>query len=668
MTSNNPKPTHWAIIVGINYYPSDRCLQGSVRDAQVVRHHLEDRDLPVDINILTATTPASGRTPPEQPERWPTYANVVSGLRRILDIAQPGDLVYLHYSGHGARLPSDAQSGSNTSGELALVLFEDDDVGSRYLRGPHLATALRKMVDKGLTVTLVLDCCFSGSVARHSDWHGFDVRCIDYNPKITIAEPQICEKSIFGSNSTSRDAHAERDWLVDPKGYTILSACGPYERAYEVNIEGQGRRGALTHFLFSTLRSLGTSRLDVTHQSLHEHLRTRFHASWPQQTPMRYGNMNLSFFGQLVSKPESNFFSAYKKEDGRICLRAGEVHGIYQGDEFALLPFGEFRQTTEQREKSGRILRVHIVRPFESDLVEISPQSGTTAEITTGWIARPMMSSSPRKIRFQLATGIDDRQRWKDACHEMRYLQLATEMESQPTMFNVVMNKHGEYGILDSLYNPVIGLPMVPATSVDAITKVLGILDHLSTFKYFEGVENPLSKKCFASLFSLTTHSASDSRGTFAVSHGNIWGVTIENTSEKPLYMVIYNFSPLWEVTNLASGAGDDSYLVIPPRDGEVNGVREIRLRMEVPDELLQTGSRVQCEDIVKVFVTSKPISFPTFVLPKMSLDFEHAGRQNRGLDDLFFLQALQTHLRGDNDAIEEQWATRNFIIQSTCN
>lgn len=668
MTSDNPKPTHWAIIVGINYYPSDRCLQGSVRDAQTARHHLKDRDLPVDINILTATTPVSGRTPPEQPERWPTYANVVSGLRRILDIAQPGDLVYLHYSGHGARLPSDAQSGSNTSGELALVLFEDDDVGSRYLRGPHLATALRKMVDKGLTVTLVLDCCFSGSVARHSDWHGLDVRCIDYNPKITIAEPQIHEKSIFSSNGTSRDAHAERDWLVDPKGYTILSACGPYERAYEVNVEGQGRRGALSHFLFSTLRSLGASGLDVTHQSLHEHLRTRFHASWPQQTPMRYGNTNLSFFGQLISKPEISYFSVYKTEDGRICLRAGGVHGIYQGDEFVLLPFGEFGQTTEQRMEPAAVLTAQTVRSFESDLIAVTPELEITAKIATGWRARAITCSSPRKIRVRLATDMNDQGQWKDNCQKLRYLHLVTEIESQPCMFNVVINKNGEYEVLNSVCDPVIGLPAMPATSVDAMAQVVNILDHLSTFKYFEGVENPLPSKYFDSLFSLTTHSASDACSTFAVSHGDLWGFNIENTSEKPLYMAIYNFSPLWEVTNLASGAGGDSYLVVPPRDGEVNGMKEIRLRMEVPDELLQTGSRVQCEDIVKVFVTSKPISFPTFVLPKMSLDFKQAGRQNRGLNDLFFLEELQMHLRGDNDAIEEEWVTRNFIIQSAFN
>jgi hypothetical protein len=41
------------------------------------------------------------------------------------------------------------------------------------------------------------------------------------------------------------------DWLVNPDGYIILSVCGPYERAYEVEIEGEGRREALTYLLIA---------------------------------------------------------------------------------------------------------------------------------------------------------------------------------------------------------------------------------------------------------------------------------------------------------------------------------------------------------------------------------------------------------------------------------
>jgi hypothetical protein len=85
--------THWAIIIGINYYPKDRCLQGSVRDAETVKHYLERGIGPVDTVILAASTPLdpSSGIPIEERELWPTYENVVSSIKRVLISAKPGD-------------------------------------------------------------------------------------------------------------------------------------------------------------------------------------------------------------------------------------------------------------------------------------------------------------------------------------------------------------------------------------------------------------------------------------------------------------------------------------------------------------------------------------------------------------------------------------------------
>jgi hypothetical protein len=53
-----------------------------------------------------------------------------------------------------------------------------------------------------------------------------------------------------------RNSHIPQDkWLVDPDGYTIVSACGRHEKAWELEIDGD-RRGALTNFLFYALCAL----------------------------------------------------------------------------------------------------------------------------------------------------------------------------------------------------------------------------------------------------------------------------------------------------------------------------------------------------------------------------------------------------------------------------
>lgn len=658
--------SHWAVIIGINYYPKGKCLKGSVRDAETIKHYLEAGAKHVDIAIFTAMTPSdpsSGR-PIENPESWPTSANVVSSLKRVLNTANPGDFVYVHYSGHGTITPSLAQSGHSSAGELALVLFEDDGIGSSYLRGRHLAGLLRKMVENELLVTLVLDCCFSGSAVRNSDLYGFDIRSIDYSAEVDVAGTQENDGNLVNVASTWRDSRMEESWLIDPDGYTILSACGPHEKAWELDAGGE-RRGALTYFLLDALSALRKSSVELTHQSLHEYLRTRFHVSWPRQTPMRYGNTKLLFFGNPIVTPDIAFISVYRTDNGRLYLRAGQVHGVYKGDEFAAYPFEMPEYVAEEMDEAPIMVKVDTARCLESDLVEINATS-TARQISTGWKAKLITSLSPRRIRVGLLASVDRTTQWNEVAKHLHFLDLCTEHEDEePCIFNVSVNNH-EYEVVDALHDKVVGLPTISLDSDGAITAVMDVLQHLAIFKYFEGVENRLPNTTFEASFSLIPNCATGASGNFDIKHGSTWGFAVKNTSNEPLYMAIFNFTPSWEIVNLISSSGGDTYQVIPPRTEVENGKMKIMLQMEVPESLRSRGE-TQCEDILKVFITNKPTSFPTMVLPEMHLDANRVRAHVHSGDHLSnFLSGLISRVRGQTGGAGEEWATQNFIVRTT--
>ena len=169
--------THWAILIGINFYMGDEGLQGSVRDVQMVKKYLEAATIPVDIAVLTATTPSDPRSqhPVESPDLWPTVENVIAKLQSILGKANPGYFVYIHYSGHGTR----RKGSDHQPRDLALVLF-DDTHSCSYLIGEVLAGCLRNIVAKELLVTVVLDCYYSGRVLRVDNVQGVGIRAIEY--------------------------------------------------------------------------------------------------------------------------------------------------------------------------------------------------------------------------------------------------------------------------------------------------------------------------------------------------------------------------------------------------------------------------------------------------------------------------------------------------------
>jgi hypothetical protein len=171
-------PQHYALLIGVDCYLPNRLpngaqyrsLGGCVRDVEHVEAMLRRTlDLSPDSIIkLTATNTAVGK-PAEPSAQWPTYNNMVAAFKKLTDQAKAGDQVYIHYSGHGGRAATifPTLKGA-TAYDEALVPTDIGDSEARYLRDVELAALLKRMVDKGLIVTVVLDSCHSGGMTRGS--------------------------------------------------------------------------------------------------------------------------------------------------------------------------------------------------------------------------------------------------------------------------------------------------------------------------------------------------------------------------------------------------------------------------------------------------------------------------------------------------------------------
>lgn len=639
MSEVNPTPNHWAVLIGVNFYV-DSPLKGCVRDVENIKQFLTDGSTPVDIVTFTATTPLDSRSsrPVEEPQSWPTINNVDSSLANIIAKAKPGDFVYIHYSGHGT-YPED-----NGADGLALVLF-DDGIRGRYFHGSELAARLSEMVKNGLLVTVVLDCCFSGRVKRRDELNYTGIRAIDHD--------------------VPRDTHLSSlpKWLVEPTGYMLFTACGPNEIAEELIFRSNDTRsGALSHFLLEALISLRKTGSEITNQSLHQHLRLKFHTSWPKQNPMRYGNRNISFFGKLRS-PDTAFISVFRNIEKKcFCLGAGHALGVYENDEYAIYPRDvsedDFNDTTKATSK----VRVDAVRTLESDLVEIGP-TRITQSVKIGWKARPLTHFSPRKVVVRLMASVDNPSQWIEAAKDKRYLQIATEeVKGQPCLFHVKRSQHNAYEILDVSSRKLTSLPMIPIDRTRALDYATKFLEHLAIFNYVEGIENRIPSP-FETSFSIRLNDGirdDIEPGCVDVSHEAKIRLTVRNANDKPLYLYIIWLGPLWQIDDLICNDGGGDYKVLLPMQAE-----RYNLQMTVP-RLLRDRGQYQCEDVIKVFVTSKPTSFAPLCLPKIPLsidDVDDFMRDNNQLAE--FLSDLATRRDGESSISDCQWTTRKFVLHT---
>ena len=209
----------------------------------------------IRISSFTATTPDDLEVEnlSELASEWLTYDNITSKIKQISRDARPGDLVYIQYSGHGTRQPTASSDYSERdSSDIALVLF-DQEKGSCYLRGLALARMLEEFVEKKLVLTIVLDCCYSGGVTRGDPC----IRGLDWNDAVDSNYPlsDIMGEDLNSAGADHWDPYWTFDWLRNPRSFSLLTACGPHQRAFEIRLRdtNQTWHGCLSYLLVTSL-------------------------------------------------------------------------------------------------------------------------------------------------------------------------------------------------------------------------------------------------------------------------------------------------------------------------------------------------------------------------------------------------------------------------------
>lgn len=88
-----------AVLVGCNYPNTPNELHGCINDVVAMRDVLVTR-FGLDPSHIELLTDAQGSL------IMPTGANIKRALHEMVDKAEPGDVLFFHYSGHGTRIPS----------------------------------------------------------------------------------------------------------------------------------------------------------------------------------------------------------------------------------------------------------------------------------------------------------------------------------------------------------------------------------------------------------------------------------------------------------------------------------------------------------------------------------------------------------------------------------
>jgi len=141
-----------AILIGINYVGQEGQLSGCHNDVKNIKRFLikEQGFQEKDMLILMD----------DGEHHAPTRRNILDAFTEITKYSNNGDVVFVHYSGHGGRVKD--TSGDEADGYDETLIPIDYKTSSQIL-DDDVFKILVKPMRKGVNVTVLMDCCHSGT-------------------------------------------------------------------------------------------------------------------------------------------------------------------------------------------------------------------------------------------------------------------------------------------------------------------------------------------------------------------------------------------------------------------------------------------------------------------------------------------------------------------------
>ncbi|CAJ1950634.1 unnamed protein product [Cylindrotheca closterium] len=141
-----------AVLIGINYVGQQGQLSGCHNDVENIKRYLikEQGFMEKDMLILMD----------DGKHHAPTRRNIIDAFTRVTQYSEAGDIVFVHYSGHGGRVKDMNNDESDGYDETLIPV---DFKASGHIVDDEVFNVLVKPMKRDVQVTVLMDCCHSGT-------------------------------------------------------------------------------------------------------------------------------------------------------------------------------------------------------------------------------------------------------------------------------------------------------------------------------------------------------------------------------------------------------------------------------------------------------------------------------------------------------------------------
>ncbi len=312
-----------ALLIGVNSYsppqgvtpapPKGRegfhDLQGSKNDAIAIQSLIVSKFGFNSKNISTLF------------DQQATRKGILDGINDLLTKSAPGDIAFIYYAGHGSEMYNSLSFESDKKDQTIVPNNATWDKNVSDIRDKELSRIFTRFIDKQVKLTVIFDCCHSGSLSR-----GIDISATTFR-----STPPPTGTAIDAKDAYRPDTIPE---MRSGKYFMILSAAQSDEKAAEGKDDNKVQHGVFTSAL---LDAINQQSVDASAQSIFESVRAIIHNNGYTQEPVIGGNsgrLDETLFGMkkgMVS--DYSVISVSGMIGSQVELQGGYAIGLMKENE-----------------------------------------------------------------------------------------------------------------------------------------------------------------------------------------------------------------------------------------------------------------------------------------------------------------------------------------------
>lgn len=310
-----------ALIIAIGEYPSKTGWSSisSVNDVPLIKDALLAQGFK-EANIATLIDAQATKKGIEQ---------AISALEQKI---KKGDIVVIHYSGHGQQIFDD--NGDEVDGlDEALVPYDayvkytHNYKGENHLRDDELGNIIanfRNKLGKDGQLLITLDSCHSGSATRGQKTRGGEGALIPSDWKAPDANSANKGSGLLERTQVNKE---------DAAPFIMISGASADELNYEYN-----GVGSLSYAFSKAMNELGS---DFTYRQLFSTITSNMNGIAPKQKPTIEGDIDYKLFkGDYVKQQPYYEVTKVVRNNDILNINAGEVNRIFKETTVFVLPSG----------------------------------------------------------------------------------------------------------------------------------------------------------------------------------------------------------------------------------------------------------------------------------------------------------------------------------------